>query len=158
MTQDPASTEAEIYAQVMQTYEAEARRRAELRGENKIDLFNALEAAGIARVIVEFDGYGDSGQIESIQADDLQGRRVAMPAETIAYRRQDRGQDLAQTNGHTLYDAVEAMAYACLAETHPGWENNDGADGSFIFETKTRTIHLEHNQRYTDTTTYEHEF
>ncbi len=39
-----------------------------LRDRNKTVLFDALAAAGISHVIVSFDGYGDSGQIESLEA------------------------------------------------------------------------------------------
>ncbi len=55
------------------------RRDAELRPVNKTAVFDALAAAGITIVIVAFDGYGDSGQIENIEAkagDDL----VALPS------------------------------------------------------------------------------
>jgi hypothetical protein len=42
-------------------------RADELLSVNKTALFNALSAAGITTVIVSFDGYGDSGQIEEIE-------------------------------------------------------------------------------------------
>ena len=51
-------------------YDAQARLRAELAREvtplNKAALFAVLQAAGVQRVTVHFDGAGDSGQIESI--------------------------------------------------------------------------------------------
>jgi hypothetical protein len=40
----------------------------ELRTVNKATLFDALSAAGLTIVIVSFDGYGDSGQIENVEA------------------------------------------------------------------------------------------
>ena len=51
---------------------------AELRPANKAAVFDALTAAGLTIVTVRFDGYGDSGQIEDIEAkagDDV----VALP-------------------------------------------------------------------------------
>ena len=51
---------------------------AELLPANKATLFDALAAAGIVIVVVVFDGYGDSGQIDAIEARDLQGE-VALP-------------------------------------------------------------------------------
>jgi len=39
-----------------------------LRPANKAALFDTLRAAGITQVIVTFDGYGDSGQVEDIDA------------------------------------------------------------------------------------------
>jgi hypothetical protein len=41
---------------------------AELKPRNKTVLFDALAAAGVTHVVVSFDGYGDSSQIESIEA------------------------------------------------------------------------------------------
>jgi hypothetical protein len=45
-----------------------AQQEAHLRTVNNKTLFTALSAAGITRIIVSFDGYGDSGQIEENDA------------------------------------------------------------------------------------------
>ena len=45
-----------------------ARIASEVLPANKTALFDALAAAGITTVIVNFDGCGDSGQIEMIEA------------------------------------------------------------------------------------------
>ena len=39
-----------------------------IRPANKAALFEALASAGITTVVLQFDGYGDSGQVESIEA------------------------------------------------------------------------------------------
>jgi hypothetical protein len=39
-----------------------------------------------------------------------------------------------------------------------GWENNDGAFGTFVFDVADRTITLEHNERYTEVNITSHEF
>ena len=41
---------------------------AELFQTNKATLFSAFERAGVTRIAVTFDGYGDSGQIENVEA------------------------------------------------------------------------------------------
>src|SRR3546814_2923216 len=49
---------------------------------NKTALFDVLAAAAVTTVVVSFDGYGDSGQIESVEAragDDV----VDLPAITV---------------------------------------------------------------------------
>jgi hypothetical protein len=55
---------------------ADAAARRELHGkllpQNKTALFDALAAAGITHVAVNFDGYGDSGQIEHVEAARMQ--------------------------------------------------------------------------------------
>jgi hypothetical protein len=45
-----------------------------------------------------------------------------------------------------------------LYDNHSGWENNDGAFGTFEFSVPDRTIALQHNDRYTDVYTTTHEF
>src|ERR1700677_2148627 len=40
----------------------------ELRAVNKTAVFDALAATGITIVVVAFDGYADSGQIENVEA------------------------------------------------------------------------------------------
>jgi hypothetical protein len=58
----------------------------------------------------------------------------------------------------SLTEAVENLAWDYLEERHAGWENNDGAFGTFVFDVAGRTITLEHNERFTDVTTSTHEF
>jgi hypothetical protein len=43
-------------------------------------------------------------------------------------------------------------------EKHGGWENNEGAHGTFEFDVANRTVSLEFNERFVDTTTYNHTF
>ena len=45
-----------------------------------------------------------------------------------------------------------------ISRNHSGWENNDGAYGTFVFDVPDRTITLEHNERYTEVDTTTHEF
>lgn len=57
-----------------------------------------------------------------------------------------------------IRDALEALCYGCLAQSHAGWENNDGAFGEFRIDVAKRTIELEFNGRFTDTWTDNHTF
>ncbi len=63
---------------------AQAKLETELFTLNKGALLDALALAGVTRVVVSFDGYGDSGQIENVevQAGDDQ---VAMPGAAIEF-------------------------------------------------------------------------
>jgi len=45
-------------------------------------LFDALAAAGVTLIVVTFDGYGDSGQIENIEVK-AGGAVVAMPVDEV---------------------------------------------------------------------------
>lgn len=58
----------------------------------------------------------------------------------------------------SLREAIEHMAYDCLAQSHGGWENNEGAYGSFVFDVAAETITLEFNQRFEDSEFFEHVF
>ena len=57
-----------------------------------------------------------------------------------------------------LEAAVEGVAWDYLDDLYSGWENNDGAFGSFVFDVPARTVTLEHNERFTDCNTTSHEF
>jgi hypothetical protein len=53
-------------------------------------------------------------------------------------------------NETSLEAAIEDLAWDYLYDEHCGWENNDGAFGTFVFSVPHRTIVLEHNERFTD--------
>jgi len=128
----------------------------ECRPGNIAALFDALAASGITTVAVTFDGYGDSGQIESIDASDAQGE-ITLPAGEIAVASPGDGEATEHT-AMPLHDAIEGLAYDLLRDTHAGWENNDGAFGEFAFDVAARTISLDHNKRYTAFESYSHEW
>jgi hypothetical protein len=99
-----------------------------------------LQAAGIDRVHILYDGCGDSGCIESITYTDEHGSTVD-PAGTLAMT-EEQLMDL-------FYDLTQAR--------HPGWENNDGAYGEFDWNLSDDALKHTHNDRFTDYDTTEHE-
>lgn len=129
----------------------------ELRTQNKAALFGALDAAGITQVVVSFDGYGDSGQVEHIEAT-AKDEIKPLPDGQITLSFASSFNPEPREEMLTLKAAIEAMAYDCLSETHCGWENNDGAYGEFVFRVADRTIALDYNERFTDSQNYTHEF
>ena len=142
----PAYDPAAAWAQIEAQHAARAHLAAEALPLNKTALFDALAAAGIPRVLVTFDGAGDAGQIEEIGATRDQapvelptiGIEIAMPAwDGSGLDRRCCG----------VGDAIEALAYAFLEDTHDGWEDNDGAYGEFRFDVAERTIELDYNAR-----------
>jgi hypothetical protein len=58
----------------------------------------------------------------------------------------------------TVRDVLETLAYDFLEQTHDGWENGDGAHGEFTFDVAIKSITLDYNERFTDSTNYQHEF
>ncbi len=116
---------------------------------NKAIVFDALAAAGITAVTVDFDGEGDNGQIESIAAH-AGDHLVELPATTVTTYTVPWDSDQLSAVENALNEALEEMCYAYLAQEHGGWENNDGAYGEFRFDVRERTLELEFNARYTD--------
>ena len=138
-------------------YEKNRKAQAEANIINKTVLFDALSAAGITSVTVNFNGEGDSGQIEDINAD-ANGNPHALPDIQIEIQQVAWGTGQRDSHQATLRDAVEELCYDYLEQEHGGWENNDGAFGEFTFEVAGRTITLQFNGRYCDFTTSSHSF
>jgi hypothetical protein len=141
-------------------FERYRRTMAKLRKNNKSAVFDALAAANITEVHVQFDGVADSGQIESVIA--LSGDKQAALPETKVTVQQATWRETGETNAvateQTFREAIETLCYDYLAETHEGWEINDGAFGEFSFNVANRTVALEFNGRFSDTYTDNHTF
>ena len=130
----------------------------EARTRNRTGLFDALAKVGITTVIVSFDGCGDSGQIENVAArigDEL----VDLPSDAVAIANPEAWGSASLLDAESsLTDLIDHLAFDFLAQTHSGWENNDGAYGEFTFDVATRTVTLDYNERYTATDYSQHEF
>lgn len=142
---------------VFAEWNAHEARRAELHPANKASLFAALGDAGITRVVLTFNGGGDSGQTEKIEAF-AGGDARDLPDATIDLRdllfRESEPRSLSQP----LAEAIETLAYACLESRHCGWENNEGGYGEFVFDVAKGTIALDYNERVETSENYTHEF
>lgn len=130
---------------------------AELQPLNKTALFDALAAAGVTYVIVSFDGYRDSGQIENVEVK-AGDTIVAMPGAMIEVAEAVWGQPEPGRTTISIADEIDRLVHDLLANTHCGWENNDGAYGDFTFDVAERTIALDYNDRYTASENYTHTF
>jgi Family of unknown function (DUF6878) len=128
---------------------------ADVRASNKAIIFAALAEAGIHKVTVEYDGGGDSGQIEDVRAWNAGNKIISFPSDRkITLLPENPAHPLAE---QSFEAAVETVAWDYL-EIYSGWENNDGAFGTFVFDVPARTVTLEHNERYTEVNTTSHEF
>lgn len=137
------------------TWERHHQAQIKANERNKAPVFDALAAAGITAVHVDFDGEGDSGQINSVVAL-IDSEHAELPKVGIAIQTAVWGNTELETGTATLAEAIETLCYGYLAEYHGGWENNDGAYGEFVFEAASRTIQLEFNGRFTDVCTDRH--
>ena len=118
-----------------------AKLEAEVLPLNKAALFGALAAAGIHSVVVIFDGYGDSGQIESVTAYGPEDAEVELPDATIEMQEVVFDGPSIASETRSLREVVEIMSYDFLEATHDGWENDDGAYGEFTFDVAERLDH-----------------
>ena len=137
--------------------ELHERRLADARPINRAAVFAALAAAGIDCVTVRFDGYGDRGQIENVEAKSGPAIRE-LPSMQVEWTAPVWGKSEPERSRITLCDAIETVVYACLEETHMGWPDNDGAYGAFTFDVATRTVTLDYNERYTSSDHTRHVF
>ena len=140
-----------------QQYELYLKAVAQANELNKAVVFDALAAVGLTRVTVEFDGEGDSGQINGIAAHAGEAPAEFPSTSLTLHQATQTGSDL-RTAEATLHDAIETLCYDYLTQCHDGWENNDGAYGTFEFDVQNRTVHLDIDERFTDTTNSTHAF
>jgi hypothetical protein len=151
MTTDTPETDADAtFAARIAKYQDHARRVVEARPANKAALFDALAGAGITSVVVNFDGYGDSGQVERIDVHAGEAE-AKLPEDQIEFVEAVFGDsEKVERSTHTVSDAIETLVYAFLEQTHSGWENDSGAYGDVTFDVGNRTITLDYNERHTE--------
>lgn len=132
----------------MERYQANT---AKVNRLNKYMMFEALAIAnaGITKLHVNFDGCGDSGQIECVGA--FAGEKcVEFPAVQVRLHSAAFRTDQITSRDMPLSEAVDELCYGYLEQEYGGWENNDGAFGEFTFGVAERSIAFEFNARLTD--------
>ena len=117
---------------------------------NRTAVFDSLTTLGITAVQVEFDGYGDSGQIESTTAFSGEASTELGDAVVQAYNEaREAGRPLTVTST-PLREAIEDLCYAFLEQEHEGWEIDDGGNGRFEFNVAERAITLSITKKYSE--------
>jgi hypothetical protein len=134
---------------------AYARIASELLAANKAALFDALAAAAITTVIVNFDGYGDSGQIERMEVRAGDEDR-ALPDGEIAIASGQWGSATIDRQTRPVREAIETIVYDFLNQKLSGWEIDEGSYGDFTFDVAERTITLDYNQRHMESDHSQH--
>jgi hypothetical protein len=119
------------FASTMEKWAAE--RDAE-NTEVRAALLAQLRALGVTEVTAEYEGYGDSGNVEDIT---LQPTEIAIPSE--------------------LSSQLDEFAWAFAYQQHPGLENNDGGYGTLTWDIVKDSIDLDHADRFVDSTHSYHE-
>ena len=137
---DEAARAMEFVATYSASLERYHREKLENVRKNLPEAARQLKNCGVVRVDIQYDGCGDSGQIEGIRY--LNGEDEAIhPIGQIDFTE----------------DGILDLFYDLLEVRHPGWENNDGAFGEFAWDLAADTLTHTHNSRFTDYDTEEHE-
>ena len=129
----------------------------EIREKNKKSIVAFMQANGIEKAVLEFDGSGDSGQIDSVVLFPNSKKELAfeqIPFITFTQRFSGGEWNVEATEKQASVDeALEDLAYCALENNHGGWEINDGAYGEIIIEADG-SGRIEYNQRI-ETVEYE---
>jgi hypothetical protein len=156
-------------------YQKEREERKVLIEHNKNLLFPILKTNKIKTVVVEFDGSGDSGQIESVvlsrysydKMGDKDEKDVDKLLEEVFVGAKisngvqytpEGGKLCVSESDTTLEEVISGICYNLMDIEHPGWENNEGGYGEFVFDLEKDTIFYTHNERITDYNTTEHKY
>jgi len=131
------------------------------RADPKAQLYANLARHGITRVVIEYDGSSDSGCIGDITLFGIDDKIMPMPeaqveftVETRTYNQTtSRFNPTRQLRTGPLREAIESWCYDLLELHFPGWEINDGADGTIELDVAMKTGGWEHNTHYTETST-----
>ncbi len=125
----------------------------------KAQLYANLARHGIARVAIEYDGCGDSGCISHITLFDIDDKVIPMPEQRVKYATESRVycektkryEPKRKSCTGPLRDAIKAWCYDLLELHFPGWEIDDGSEGTIELNVPTKSGSWEHKTRYLET-------
>lgn len=112
-------------------------RKAATAARLKESILPALAKAGVAKVVAEYSGYGDSGAIDGISYLDSDDKRVTL------------------TGDAACVTGLEDALYEYLPA---GFEIDDGGRGTLTVFVKDGKVALDHNENYTDVRSSYEEF
>jgi hypothetical protein len=116
------------------------RRRNKLAAAKAV-LVKALKLSRVATVIVEYDGEGDSGQVNDIVATTAGGNPAKLRGSVVL----DLGDNPCRYD--SLAGALDALTWVVLDLYHDGFENNEGGFGTLEIDVRTGKVTLDHNDR-----------
>jgi hypothetical protein len=99
------------------------------------ELRQKLVEKGAVTVYAFYDGYADSGGIETVEVNSAAGDLIDLD--------------------ESLRDQVVDLFYDLLEERFSGWADDTGANGEFTWDVRTDALHHTHNERYEDYNTTE---
>jgi hypothetical protein len=127
------------------------------RTHNKNLIFAALADLGIHRVTIDYDGSGDSGQIDSIEAWNAANEKIPLPSIRKVYSWRRRTPAILSTPSAWRQRSRSSPGTIFMTITTAG-RTTTAPSAPSSFDVPARTITLEHNERYTQLNTSTHEF
>ena len=133
-------------------------------------LFDTLAQTKVSSIEVSFEGCGDSGQIESVDYTDANGKGideayldkviVKGSAKTSYHKWDEKKKEMVLTEAKegNVREIIEEVCYDKLGASHGGWEINEGSYGTFYFDVSTRKVRLEYNERIEEVRSSEESF
>jgi hypothetical protein len=131
------------------------------------ELFRELAALRVDRLNIGFNGSGDNGQVESIEAvTEGEGTvEIDQPC-ALSQRTAEVGSGTwdraarayAYPDGHrpmTVRELIEEWLYAALDEAHPGWEIDAGSSGTITLHVLQGTATCELEARHSEYCEYQ---
>jgi hypothetical protein len=129
---------------------------AKAQDSNRATLMQALRRLSITAVEITYDGGGDSGSVSAIEItpagttppplkESVTIKRVMTTYQDGEYKHEVRDESV------TLEEALDDFVMSSVSQHHPGWENNDGGEGTVTFDVVKDTVNLEHHEFYTET-------
>lgn len=130
-------------------------------------LFDTLAKTKVSSIEVTFDGCGDSGQVESVNYTDANGKSIDVSKKIVKgslttaymqYSQKTKQLEQVQSKEGTVREIIEEICYDKLGASHGGWEINEGSYGTFHFDVAGRKVTLEYNERIEEVRTSEESF
>ena len=136
-------------------YEATCRALVRANGQR---ILERLRALAVASAQAEYNGYGDSGQLEAVEL--IGGGGDAARAGVTVGRVEQRFEDgrwtrVVEDREVALDEALKDLFYDALEMLAPGWEINDGSQGTVSLVVATGKIDLCHDWNVTATEHFE---
>jgi hypothetical protein len=138
----------------IEIYQQSLARTRDLLQAAKPVLIAALASIGVAKVEVEYDGEGDSGQINSTFGFNDRGETVDLcKPHPVSIGQGDR-----PSHYDSVEEFIEDFAWDLLEQYHAGFVNNDGGFGRVTIDVADARITLDHNDRVVESVNTETEF
>ena len=142
---------------IMAKIKEEQKSKAQRSKHNASALFDALSwNTKVFSIVANFNGSGDSGQIDCIEYFDKKENNLPEPEGKVKNSKLEAGHywnpktnDLEEKPEREadFGELVEQICYDRLSAHHAGWEINEGSYGTFTFDVLNRKINLEFNER-----------